>query len=106
MMMNDTLSSQSVTNPGPRHRSPGRRAMRDARRARERVIVPGHRLVATEHGFDLVRHAMPKRVLGAWNKPLTDAGLTLPRSIRRALAGKRRALRPAERDALATFVRA
>ena len=101
MMMNDTLPSQ----PGPRHRSPGRRAMRAVLRACERMIVPGHRLVATAHGFDLVRREMPKRALGAWNKTLTEAGLTLPRSIRRALAAGR-ALRPAERAALGTFVRA
>jgi len=94
-MMNDATPSQP-NESGPRHRSPGRRGMRDALRARERMVVPGHRLVAIEQGFELLRRAMPKQVRGGWNRVLSPLEMQMPRAVRRALAAGR-PLRKAER---------
>lgn len=88
----------------------GRRATRAALVARQRVIVPGHRFVVVEKdgrpSLQFERRAMPRLVLGGWNLTLTDAGRSLPRATRRALAGVRRPLRSGEYAALTTFVRA
>lgn len=89
-------------------KSPGRRGMRAMLRAREVVIVQGHRYVVDDKGkLQFVRAQHPEGGYRApWNESLTAEGQRLPRSLRRACAGmKRTRLRPAEKAARDALVR-